>query len=288
MNQASTLVEHLIGYVVIGITFETEQVLLSNLANGTELSDAAIEDYRTVIRETSNLANLTQCMADGEATLMRDCLQRLERGNAECLQMIGGDGGVGGIAVSVLGGWTNWNLAARKCEAMYERFANCMAIENDIDRRIAFQRLEAEIEVIESNAANAKTFAKLLAGANSRGEVAGDILIGRLMPAMEQVDNARVRTKSYDVSDLGFGLELYRRKYGAFPKTLDALAPEFIKVVPLDRFNGNALNYRKTEDGYRLWSVGADQKSSQINADGNLIDCEAWTDESGQSAMTSS
>ena len=121
MAQASTLVEHLIGYAVIGITFETEQVLLTKLAEGTELSDAAIEDYRKVIHETSQLPNLSQCMADGEATFMRDCIQRLERGNAEGLQMLGGNDGISGLAVRVMGGWTNWSVAAEKCEAMYER-----------------------------------------------------------------------------------------------------------------------------------------------------------------------
>ena len=52
--------------------------------------------------------------------------------------------------------------------------------------------------------------------------------------------------------------------------------------MPLDPFTGVALNYRVTEDGYRLWSVGVDQNSSQIGADGKLIECENWEDENGQ------
>ncbi len=39
--------------------------------------------------------------------------------------------------------------------------------------------------------------------------------------------------------------ELYRRKYGAFPETLEKLVPEFLPAVPIDPFTGKALLYKK-------------------------------------------
>jgi len=54
-------------------------------------------------------------------------------------------------------------------------------------------------------------------------------------------------------------LELYHEKYGAYPQTLGALAPEFLKVVPVDFMDGQPLRYRLTDDGeFFLYSVGLD------------------------------
>ncbi len=54
-------------------------------------------------------------------------------------------------------------------------------------------------------------------------------------------------------------LERYRDKYGAYPDTLQALAPEFLKSVPLDFMNGQPLHYHVSQDGrFLLYSVGLD------------------------------
>lgn len=54
-------------------------------------------------------------------------------------------------------------------------------------------------------------------------------------------------------------LERYRGRHGAYPATLAALAPEFVKSVPVDFMDGQPLRYRLTSDGhFVLYSVGLD------------------------------
>lgn len=55
-------------------------------------------------------------------------------------------------------------------------------------------------------------------------------------------------------------IALYRKQRGAPPDHLDALVPEFLPEVPSDPFDGNPLRYRRTEHGWKLWSVGYDLK----------------------------
>jgi len=43
---------------------------------------------------------------------------------------------------------------------------------------------------------------------------------------------------------------------GEWPEGLAALAPEYLKVLPKDRFTEEALKYRHTADGYVLYGVG--------------------------------
>jgi HEAT repeats len=54
-------------------------------------------------------------------------------------------------------------------------------------------------------------------------------------------------------------LERYFGKYGRYPETLQVLAPEFLKSVPVDFMTGQPLHYRVAEDGhFLLYSAGLD------------------------------
>jgi hypothetical protein len=54
-------------------------------------------------------------------------------------------------------------------------------------------------------------------------------------------------------------LERYRVAQHAYPPSLDNLAPEFLRAVPIDCTGGGKLRYRLKPDGtYRLYSVGED------------------------------
>lgn len=60
-----------------------------------------------------------------------------------------------------------------------------------------------------------------------------------------------------DCADVMIALERYRLKTGTYPETLDALVPDYLKSVPQDSFaEGKPLNYGRSEDNYRLYSVG--------------------------------
>lgn len=49
---------------------------------------------------------------------------------------------------------------------------------------------------------------------------------------------ARLRT-----ARAGIAVELYRRRHGAWPESLEQLVPEFLDAVPVDPFTGKALEY---------------------------------------------
>ena len=66
-------------------------------------------------------------------------------------------------------------------------------------------------------------------------------------------------------------LERYRGKHGSYPATLTALAPEFLKSVPVDFMDGQPLRYRLANDGhFVLYSVGLDcvDNGGKISANG--------------------
>ena len=55
-------------------------------------------------------------------------------------------------------------------------------------------------------------------------------------------------------------LERHFLTSGAYPESLEELAPAFMSSVPLDPFDGQPLRYEKNEDGgFLLYSIGIDQ-----------------------------
>jgi hypothetical protein len=61
---------------------------------------------------------------------------------------------------------------------------------------------------------------------------------------------------------VAIALERYRRKHGRWPAILADLRPDFLPNVPLDPFDGQALRYRRDDQGVIVYSVGEDGKDN--------------------------
>ena len=60
----------------------------------------------------------------------------------------------------------------------------------------------------------------------------------------------------------GLAIERFRNEHHQFPETLEELVPTHFPEVPVDPFSreSDALQYKRTEQGYVLYSIGRDQK----------------------------
>jgi len=83
-----------------------------------------------------------------------------------------------------------------------------------------------------------------------------------LFPAVSTsvIKFANIQT-DVDLARVACALERYRLAHGEYPKTLDALAPQFNETLPHDVINGQPLHYRRADDGqFVLYSVGWNEK----------------------------
>ena len=87
----------------------------------------------------------------------------------------------------------------------------------------------------------------------------GRQLLAALFPAWKVLAERLACSEFYlSASEVVVAAELYRRKTGRRPESLDALAPEFLPSVPTDPFDhGAALKY-DVERGV-VWTVGPDR-----------------------------
>ena len=65
---------------------------------------------------------------------------------------------------------------------------------------------------------------------------------------------------SVDLARVGVALERYKLAHGAYPESLDALAPQFLQKIPRDVIGGQPLKYRRTNDRFVLYSIGWNEK----------------------------
>lgn len=57
---------------------------------------------------------------------------------------------------------------------------------------------------------------------------------------------------------VGVACERFRQRTGRWPNALTELAPDLLREVPLDPFDGKPLRYARTADGVVIYSVGLD------------------------------
>jgi len=87
-----------------------------------------------------------------------------------------------------------------------------------------------------------------------------NVLPWMLVPAFERAEVRYIQNAAdFSALRLGVALRLYRADHAAYPDTLDALAPDYLAVLPPDPFSGQGFHYRREADGWVLWSVGPDQ-----------------------------
>lgn len=83
-------------------------------------------------------------------------------------------------------------------------------------------------------------------------------MVRMLAPALGKSINRAIKAQaSRDVALVGIALERYHLERGEYPKSLDALSPKWLKVVPNDVYTGNSLHYQLTpKNGFVVYSVG--------------------------------
>ncbi len=85
------------------------------------------------------------------------------------------------------------------------------------------------------------------------------ILAKTLAPALSRVAELDLRFQvDIDMARTAVAIERYRLANNALPRDLSTLAPDYLDQVPIDPFDGQPIRYRRTEPGYRLYSVYKD------------------------------
>ena len=96
----------------------------------------------------------------------------------------------------------------------------------------------------------------------------GDTLVMMQMFTLEKTAAHHFRSLADSrLTQLLFALRCYQMENGALPHTLEELAPDYFKQVPVDPFSGKAFGYEPTAGIPRLYSVGPNQQLDEPGAE---------------------
>jgi hypothetical protein len=85
------------------------------------------------------------------------------------------------------------------------------------------------------------------------------VLAKTLAPALSRVAELDLRFQAdIDMARTAVAIERFRLTKGALPRDLATLVPDYLDQVPIDPFDGQPIRYRRTNPGYRLYSVFED------------------------------
>jgi hypothetical protein len=86
------------------------------------------------------------------------------------------------------------------------------------------------------------------------------------------IDLCRETQMNVDLSLVACALERFRVRYGNYPKQLHELLPGMLPKLPRDRFDGQALRYRRTDEGgVMLYSIGKDRRDDGGDNDKDCV-----------------
>jgi hypothetical protein len=158
----------------------------------------------------------------------------------------------------------DWDPALRAGNRWFDRVAAAMREKDRGAREKELGRIEAVMNTLKKERVDSGKAIRLLnesQSAAARGQILGEVLLALRVPVMRKMQLASDRIQQIQNNlSLAFALEAHRRQHGQYPKELDALAPRYLKQIPLDLFSGKAMIYRPTADGYLLYSVGQNGK----------------------------
>jgi general secretion pathway protein G len=75
---------------------------------------------------------------------------------------------------------------------------------------------------------------------------------------LDEPDRARWERARTEMGQIQNALNRYHLDHGEYPETLEAVADRFNNRVPRDPFTREPYEYRRTERGFELRSLGAD------------------------------
>ena len=89
-----------------------------------------------------------------------------------------------------------------------------------------------------------------------------------LTPAIGQFDEAETRRQARQaIVSTALALQLWHRRHGAFPESLNALTGGILEEVPADPYGrGEPIRYRRDPSSPHraiLWTIGFDRKDDQ-------------------------
>lgn len=159
----------------------------------------------------------------------------------------------------------DWNEVLRFANTTSDQIVAIIRMKNREKRIEAFNKLDAEFEKLRTRTGELRQYMKGLpfSGRNRTGVTDWfkfkftEVLPRSARGTLNAVDRNNMR---FEITLLALGLVAFHDDNGRYPDSLSQLKPKYARRIPIDRFSGEKLIYKRIDGGFLLYSVGANRK----------------------------
>lgn len=249
--QGKTIVEQMVAIGINRQACAATAALLSKDAMSVETARKVQRDL-TALTEFSSIADSLDTL---ERVMHLDSVLALKAGNKRAWQERFGnfsDRAIKGLTYRS----ADWNLALVRGNEIYDRMVAAARMPVGPARKMAQAQIETSIKQCEQDATRRIPLLPSL-NQRERGEFFAALTIALYVPTLDKVLEPQDQANTLlHLTRLSAALAVYRAEHGAYPDTLARLVPDVLKELPVDLYNAKPFVYKRTSDGYLLYSAG--------------------------------
>ena len=272
VSQGPSIVEALVGIAIEQTANEATTVFL----NHGQPSIAELQIWRAEMAQLPPIAKISDKVNLMERCTILDAIQTMAIQEEQAVELLGVDPDLGAVARVVQAlplQSIEWTGALQVTNSWYDRLVTAMDLPTYSDRSAAIAKIEMDLQTISQRIMSAENVAQIEQDAQNLGKdlsvvdggaisrTLGEISISLMLPKTSSARLAEDRIRQQMVLvDAALALAEYHASEGDYPEQLSELKPAYLKRIPGDLFTGKPVLYRRTDEGYLLYSAGPNRK----------------------------
>ncbi len=267
MAQGKTLVEQLVAISFRGIACQTTEAILSSDRVTKELAHRIQKDLATI----SPFANIANSVDQMERI---STLDAVVYSGIHGFEALSGDGFPAGTKSAIDYISVDWNITLVHINDKYDEAVAGMRLAHFPERQKAFARFNTKLEKEAASSKQAGTILASILSRDTRSDLIGSIFAALMLPAVDAACSAEDRSNSLlTITQLSAALAVYRVEHGTYPAKIADLTPAVINKLPADLYHDKPYVYKRVNDGYLLYTIGAnDRDDSGSNEQWNILE----------------
>lgn len=252
-GQSPFYIGALVCVAIDAITFQSDAALIASQTLTAEQARQCVRD----VRELAPLPSMADLLDNSERWGLLDATIQIAR-NPDAMQTMSGSS----ANAPMMSGAIDWNVALQVVNEEVDKTVVALR-EPDLRKRLA--ELDSLGNAPRGRGASAWAIGlrSFLGNRESASRQMGWVMLKAFQPGTRSVAIAETRAIARErVLLAGFALAAFRGEHGAYPELLAELVPSVLAEVPLDPCSGKDLVYRRTADGFVLYSVGDDMQDN--------------------------
>ncbi|MDB5385903.1 MAG: hypothetical protein JWM11_1549 [Planctomycetaceae bacterium] len=154
----------------------------------------------------------------------------------------------------------DWDEILKSGNRWYDRCVSAAQLPTYRQRTGALKNLDQEIQQLRVQTQRLDRLSILVDKSKATRYYADTLVSIFLSGVVHRMGGENVVRQRFQNLELAFALAAWRSEHDSYPANLAELAPQYIPAISDDLFNNQPLHYQQTASGYRLYSVGKNEK----------------------------